>query len=92
MGPIASEWTFTIWPTSTGQGSTEAPVGGYAAADAILRYPDFFKVAVGESGNHDNLNYEDDWGKKWQGLLEEYPDGTTNYDNQANQAAGRTSH
>ncbi len=59
--------------------------GGYAAADAILRYPDFFKVAVSESGNHDNRNYEDDWGEKWQGLLEEYPDGTTNYDNQANQ-------
>ena len=59
--------------------------GGYAAADAILRYPDFFKVAVAQSGNHDNRNYEDDWGEKWQGLLAEYPDGTTNYDNQANQ-------
>ncbi|MCY4648681.1 MAG: prolyl oligopeptidase family serine peptidase [Gammaproteobacteria bacterium] len=59
--------------------------GGYAAADAILRYPDFFRVAVAQSGNHDNRSYEDDWGEKWQGLLEEYPDGTTNYDNQANQ-------
>ena len=28
--------------------------GGYAAADAILRYPAFFRVAVSESGNHDN--------------------------------------
>ena len=59
--------------------------GGYAAADAILRYPGFFKVAVSESGNHDNRNYEDSWGEKWQGLLEEHPDGKTNYDNQANQ-------
>ena len=59
--------------------------GGYASADAILRYPDFFKVAVSQSGNHDNRNYEDDWGEKWQGLLEEHPDGKTNYDNQANQ-------
>jgi dipeptidyl-peptidase-4 len=59
--------------------------GGFASTDAILRYPDFFKVAVSGSGNHDNRNYEDDWGEKWQGLLETYPDGTTSYDNQANQ-------
>jgi len=59
--------------------------GGFASTGAILRYPDFFKVAVSCAGNHDNRNYEDDWGEKWQGLLEEYPDGTTNYDNQANQ-------
>lgn len=59
--------------------------GGFASTDAILRYPDFFKVAVSCAGNHDNRNYEDDWGEKWQGLLENYPDGTTSYDNQANQ-------
>lgn len=59
--------------------------GGYAAADAILRYPDFYKVAVSQAGNHDNRNYEDDWGERYQGLLVENPDGTTNYDNQANQ-------
>ncbi|PHN02332.1 S9 family peptidase [Flavilitoribacter nigricans DSM 23189 = NBRC 102662] len=59
--------------------------GGFASTDAILRYPDFFKVAVSGAGNHDNRNYEDDWGEKWQGLLVENPDGTTNYDNQANQ-------
>ena len=59
--------------------------GGFASTDAILRYPDFFKVAVSGAGNHDNRNYEDDWGEKWQGLLETNPDGTTNYDNQANQ-------
>jgi len=59
--------------------------GGFASTDAILRYPDFFKVAVSGAGNHDNRNYEDDWGEKWQGLLKTNPDGTTNYDNQANQ-------
>lgn len=58
--------------------------GGFASTDAILRYPDFYKVAVSGAGNHDNRNYEDDWAEKWQGLLETYPDGTTNYDNQAN--------
>jgi dipeptidyl-peptidase 4 len=59
--------------------------GGFASAGGIFRYPDFYKVAVSQSGNHDNRNYEDDWGEKWQGLLEIYPDGTTSYDNQANQ-------
>jgi dipeptidyl aminopeptidase/acylaminoacyl peptidase len=59
--------------------------GGFASTDAILRYPDFFKVAVSGCGNHDNRCYEDDWGEKWQGLLKTNPDGTTNYDNQANQ-------
>lgn len=58
--------------------------GGYASTGAILRYPDFFDVAVSESGNHDNRNYEDDWGEQWQGLLEVHEDGSTNYDDQAN--------
>ena len=59
--------------------------GGFASTDGILRYPDFFKVAVSQAGNHDNRVYEDDWGEKWQGLLETAPDGTTTYDDQANQ-------
>ncbi len=59
--------------------------GGYAAADAMFRFPDFFKVGISEAGNHDNRGYEDDWGEKWQGLLERRSDGTTNYDSQANQ-------
>jgi dipeptidyl aminopeptidase/acylaminoacyl peptidase len=59
--------------------------GGYAAAAAMFRHPDFFKVGVSQAGNHDNRNYEDDWGEKWQGLLVRKPDGTTNYDDQANQ-------
>lgn len=71
--------------------------GGYASTGGILRYPDFYKVAVSGAGNHDNRNYEDDWGEKWQGLLETYPESEldasaagsgserTNYDNQANQ-------
>jgi dipeptidyl aminopeptidase/acylaminoacyl peptidase len=59
--------------------------GGFASAAGILSYPDFYKVAWSESGNHDNRIYEDDWGEKWQGLLTVNPDGTTSYDNQANQ-------
>jgi dipeptidyl aminopeptidase/acylaminoacyl peptidase len=63
--------------------------GGYAAADAMFRYPDFFKVGVSQAGNHDNRHYEDDWGEKWQGLLEKRADGTTTYDNQANQLVAK---
>lgn len=58
--------------------------GGFASTRAILQYPDFYKVAVSGAGNHDNRNYADAWGEKWQGLLRENRNGT-NYDNQANQ-------
>ncbi len=59
--------------------------GGFAAADAMFRYPDFFHVGISESGNHDNRAYEDDWGERYQGLLTRNADGTGNYDDQANQ-------
>ena len=70
--------------------------GGFASTRAILEYPDFYDVAVSSAGNHDNRNYEADWGEKWQGLLEnieiednersnDYDFTKTNYDNQANQ-------
>jgi len=63
--------------------------GGNTTADAMFRYPDFFKVGWAESGNHDNRNYENDWGEKYQGMLVRNGDGTTNYDNQANQLIAR---
>jgi len=59
--------------------------GGFASTDAILRYPDFFKVAVSGAGNHDNRGYHFPWGEKYQGLLTRNDDGTDNYDAQANQ-------
>jgi dipeptidyl aminopeptidase/acylaminoacyl peptidase len=59
--------------------------GGAATAAAMFHFPDFFKVGISESGNHDNRIYEDDWGEKWQGLLVKDGDGSTNYDAQANQ-------
>jgi dipeptidyl-peptidase-4 len=43
--------------------------GGFITADAMFRYPDFFKVGISESGNHDQRLYEDDWGERYQGLL-----------------------
>ena len=54
--------------------------GGFATADAMFRYPDFFKVGIAESGNHDNRNYEDDWGERYDGLA-----ANSNYDAQANE-------
>ena len=59
--------------------------GGFATAAAMFRYPDFFKVGISESGNHDNRNYEDDWGERYIGLLSKGPDGKDNYEAQANQ-------
>jgi dipeptidyl aminopeptidase/acylaminoacyl peptidase len=43
--------------------------GGFASTDAILRYPDFFKVAVSSAGNHDNRSYNIYWAEKYQGLM-----------------------
>jgi dipeptidyl-peptidase-4 len=63
--------------------------GGNATAAAMFHYPDFFKVGIAESGNHDNRMYEDDWAEKWSGLLVVNPDGTSNYDSQANQATAK---
>jgi dipeptidyl aminopeptidase/acylaminoacyl peptidase len=59
--------------------------GGFATAAAMFRYPDFFKVGISESGNHDNRNYEDDWGERYIGLLTKDASGKSNYEDQANQ-------
>lgn len=59
--------------------------GGFITADAMFRYPDFFKVGIAESGNHDQRLYEDDWGERYQGLLVRNPDGSDNYAPEANQ-------
>jgi dipeptidyl-peptidase 4 len=60
--------------------------GGFITADAMFRYPDFFKVGIAESGNHDQRNYEDDWGERYQGLLVRGPNGAPDsYDIEANQ-------
>lgn len=59
--------------------------GGNATVSAMFHFPDFFKVGVAESGNHDNREYEDDWAERWAGLEVKHADGTSNYDSQANQ-------
>ncbi len=59
--------------------------GGFSSTDAILRFPDFFKVAVSSAGNHDNRGYFYAWGERYQGQLQRREDGSDNYDSQANQ-------
>lgn len=59
--------------------------GGFASTDAILRYPDFYKVAVSTSGNHDNRSYHAAYAEKYQGLYQKDTlKGTDNYEASAN--------
>ncbi len=58
--------------------------GGFSSTDAILSYPDFFKVAVSSAGNHDNRSYDFTWGEKYQGLLKKLSDTTDTFDSQSN--------
>ncbi|HWP39044.1 MAG TPA: DPP IV N-terminal domain-containing protein [Gemmatimonadales bacterium] len=44
--------------------------GGFASTDAILRFGDFYKVAVSGAGNHDNRSYNIYWAEKYQGMLQ----------------------
>ena len=60
--------------------------GGFASTDAILRYPDFYKVAVSGAGNHDNRSYNIYWAEKYQGLLvRDSSRRTDNFTSSANQ-------
>jgi dipeptidyl aminopeptidase/acylaminoacyl peptidase len=54
--------------------------GGFASTRALFLYPDFYKVAVASSGNHDQRGYLQQWGEKYQGLMAE----GASYDAQAN--------
>ncbi len=58
--------------------------GGFSSTGAILRFPDFFKVAVSAAGNHDQRSYSFDWGERYQGPLKKNEDGSDNYQSQAN--------
>jgi dipeptidyl aminopeptidase/acylaminoacyl peptidase len=54
--------------------------GGYAAARALLLYPDFYKVAVASSGNHDLRSYSAHFIERFQG----YPVDVAQYAAQSN--------
>lgn len=59
--------------------------GGFATTTAMFRFPDFFKVGIAESGNHDQRENEDDWGERYQGLVTQGQDRTDSYQLEANQ-------
>lgn len=44
--------------------------GGFMSTAAMLVYPDFFKVAVSSSGNHENDVYNLNWSEKHHGVKE----------------------
>jgi dipeptidyl-peptidase-4 len=44
--------------------------GGFMSTTAMLVYPDFFKVAVSSSGNHDNSIYNRRWSEQYHGVKE----------------------
>jgi len=54
--------------------------GGFMSAAAILVYPDFFKVAWSESGNHENNIYNNTWSEKHHGLKEIEKDGEVSFE------------
>ena len=74
------------WIDATRTGMWGHSGGGNATATALFRYPEVYKVGIAESGNHDNLAYEDDWGERYHGLLETKAGGTSNYTGQDNAA------
>jgi dipeptidyl aminopeptidase/acylaminoacyl peptidase len=45
--------------------------GGFMSTAAILVYPDFFKVAYSQAGNHDNSMYNSWWSETHHGVKEE---------------------
>lgn len=42
--------------------------GGFETVASMLTYPDFYKVGIAASGNHDNNIYIQWWGETWHGL------------------------
>jgi dipeptidyl-peptidase 4 len=54
--------------------------GGFMSTAALLQYPDFFKAAWSESGNHENNVYNHFWSEKYHGVREETEkDGTEKF-------------
>lgn len=44
--------------------------GGYMTAQAMLRFPEFFKVGVAGAGNYDQRLFWHSWGERYHGLLD----------------------
>jgi dipeptidyl aminopeptidase/acylaminoacyl peptidase len=61
--------------------------GGFMTAAAMFGFPEFFKVGISESGNHDNSIYNRWWSEKHDGVKEVLKDDkiTFEYDIDKNQ-------
>lgn len=53
--------------------------GGFMSTAAMLKYPDFFKVAVSCAGNHDNRIYNRWWSETHHGVKEVVSEGDTTF-------------
>ncbi len=42
--------------------------GGFMTAQALLTYPEFYKVGVASAGNYDSRYYAESWGEKYEGM------------------------
>ncbi|MGV9799613.1 DPP IV N-terminal domain-containing protein [Mycobacterium sp. NPDC003449] len=59
------------WLDTGRVGITGLSAGAFAAARAVLAYPDFYRVAVAVSGNHDNTVNLAMWAEHYHGDLSE---------------------
>lgn len=64
---LADKYSFI---DATKVGITGHSGGGFMSTAAMLVYPDFFKVAVSNAGNHDNSIYNRWWSEKHHGVKE----------------------
>lgn len=51
--------------------------GGLMTAQALLTYPEFYKVGVASSGDYDSRYYGSYWGEKYEGLESNYTEQIT---------------
>jgi dipeptidyl-peptidase-4 len=51
--------------------------GGFMTAQALLTYPDFYKVGLASSGDYDSRFYGAYWGEKYEGLKANYTEQET---------------
>jgi dipeptidyl-peptidase 4 len=54
--------------------------GGFMSAAAMLVYPDFFKAAFSQAGNHENNIYNNTWSEKHHGIKEIEKDGEITFE------------
>jgi dipeptidyl-peptidase-4 len=64
---LADRYTFI---DASRVGITGHSGGGFMSTAAMLVYPDFFKAAVSNAGNHDNSIYNRWWSEKHHGIKE----------------------